>query len=109
MAHPIELRKLAIKMNNEGRPKSEIAKIIGTRSKVIRDWIKLYAETGSLEKKAYRNGVKQSCVDGTELKNYVDENPSKTQNEMGVVFGVSGRTIGIRLKQIGYTYKKKVG
>lgn len=106
-AYSKDLREKVILFLKKGRRQEEVVRCFSvSRASVVR-WNKQLRETGGLT--AQKQGRKRgkSRVEEKALRDYVAAYPDRTLIEIGKHFGVSGVLIWKRLKQIGFTFKKR--
>lgn len=103
--HSLDLKERVIEYIKLGNDQKTSAKIfMVSKSSVSRWWIR-YKEEGIIKPKA-RLGSKGK-IDPNQLKSYVENNEDKTLAEMAKVFNASICSVYRRLKQLGFSYKKK--
>lgn len=115
MALSIDLRKRVIGSVDNGVHIDEVAKNFQVSRRVIYKWLKLRAETNSLEPKSgYQKGHSHKIKDWDEFKKFVEANKYHTARTMIVEWEklnnntVSEAAMGRWLKKINYTSKKKL-
>lgn len=101
-----ELRERVIKSDEEGMEKRTLVEVFKIGIGTLNRWIRKYLETGSLEAKK-RSRYRKRKVEDEDLKEYVEEHPSATLEQMGQHFKVRAVSIWHRLKKLGITRKKK--
>lgn len=110
MAKPysVDLRGRVLEAVRANVPIKEITQTFKVNRKTIYDWRRQYEKAGTLEpKKAEKKGPSPKINDMEKFKEFVDNNVSKTQKEMGEIWGVSASTICSAIRKIGHTFKKK--
>jgi len=87
MSYPSKLRELALQALLRGHTKTEVNEMFGLGVNTLRDWEKLKAETGSLEKRPLIRGAYK--IDREELLEYYQKNPYSTNKEAADEFNCS--------------------
>ena len=105
MAYPTKLRERAIKALRNGYEREEINKMYGIGTHTLREWEKLEAETGTLEKRPLER--KAYKIDREKLNEYYRENPLSTNKETAVAFNCSVSGIRSAKKVLKITRKKR--
>lgn len=115
MPHPIELRTRVLAAIDDGMSKWKAHQTFKVSRSTIDDWLKLRAETGSIEaKKDYRRGPKPAIEDTEETRLFFETYQHKTLLQLCALwlkqYGVSlsDVTMSKTLKRFGYTRKKKL-
>lgn len=114
MAAPysVDLRERVLTALDEKKLKRyEIAKQFKVDPKTIYNWDRLRTDTGKIEAKSgYQKGHSHKITDTEKFKDFVAANPNSSLKELGQKWGgVSGATVGNKLRSIGYTIKKNNG
>ena len=104
MAYSSDLRKVAIKLLNEWKTQKEVSELLDVSVSAIKVWIKLVAETGSVERKARSKGAYKYNDD--DLRAYVANNPVATLKEIASYFNGNWSGIAKALTRLGLTFKK---
>lgn len=115
-AYSLDLReKVLLAYQNNDLSEREIARLFGVSLSFVRDLLKLYRETGHIDPKPHAGGTPRS-IDGAHLlilRKCVDRRPDATLEELREDYrtltnqSVSVSTIGLSLRRMGYTRKKK--
>ena len=106
MAYSTDLRTRVIAYVNAGGSRLSAAKLFDLSEKTVRNWLRLYKESGSVEPRPHGGGF-TSKVDSTDFVQYVSEHPDNTLKETGAHFGISHQGVAYNLRKHGYAYKKK--
>jgi putative transposase len=106
-AYSEDLRKRVMGFLKNGGSKAEAVRRFAVSKGSVARWEKRLQETGRVT--AHPQGRKRgvSKVVTKALQDYVAMHPDKNLIEIGEHFGVSGVMIWKRLKQIGFTFKKR--
>lgn len=108
MLYSLDLRKRVVDAVNKGMSKSEACRVFRICRQTVYSWLHLQNTQGNLNPiTGFQKGHSHKITDLNSFKEYVDQNPDKTQIEMADDFNVSKWTIGRVLKKIGYSRKKK--
>ena len=105
MAYSSDLRTRVVDSVVSGKSYLLAASIFNVCEKTVRNWMKLYEETGAVEPRPHRGGRKSS-IKAEAFKSYVNANPDKTLVEMGKHFGLSYEGVAYNLRKHGYVNKK---
>ena len=109
MPYSIDLRRRVVEAIKSGMSKSKASRTYQVCKQTVYNWLELENKTGDLVPTMnYQKGHSHGIKDLDAFKNYVDEHPSHTQEELASHFGVGSSTIGRNLQKIGYTRKKRV-
>ena len=106
-AYSVDLRERVLFLLESGLSAEAISNLQKVCTKTIVQWKRLKEETGSLEPRKRGLNCKRK-IDRAKLEAYVTLNNDKTLKEYGEIFGVTGMAIHKVLKQLGYSYKKKL-
>jgi len=101
-----DLRKKVISYINEGNSCNKASIKFDISANAVRRWYKRYQEEGNY--RAKKVGGKKGRVTAEEIASYVESNPNFILNEMGEHFKMSGAGAHYWLKELGYSYKKKI-
>lgn len=114
-AYSLDLRqKVLLAYRNNGLSEREVARLFCVSLSFVRDLLKLYRETGSVDPKPHAGGTRS--IEGARLlilRACVDRRPDATLEELREDYrivtnqDVSVSTIGLSLRRMGYTRKKK--
>ena len=104
MAYSPDLRTRVVESVTSGKSILSASSTFKVCEKTIRNWMKLYKETGAIVPRPHRGGRKSS-INAEEFKSYVDANPDKTLVEMGEQFGLSYEGVAYNLRKHGYVKK----
>jgi transposase len=110
MAYSIDLRTRVLKYLRENQTAllQDVVKIFGVSDDTIRRWIKIYNETGHVERKIRKDFSMQLKVDFEALKKYCEEQGEDfSVLKASEYFKVSDITIYNCFKRNNYSYKKK--
>lgn len=104
--YSLDLRKKVVECILNGDNFSQAAKKFNISYETTRLWYNKHLK-GSLKdpKPKIRKPKK---LDPELLKNYVEENPSHSVQQIAEHFGVWYQAVYYRLNQMGYTYKKRL-
>jgi len=105
MAYSSDLRARVVEYVLSGKSYLLTASIFNVCEKTVRNWMKLYEETGAVDPRPHRGGRKSS-INAEAFKSYVNANPDKTLVEMGQHFGLSYEGVAYNLRKHGYVNKK---
>ena len=105
MAYSSDLRARVVEYVLSGESTLSAASIYNVCEKTVRNWLKLYKETGAVDPRPHRGGRKSS-INSEEFRSYVAANPDKTLVEMGEHFGLSYEGVAYNLRKHGYVNKK---
>jgi transposase len=103
--YSIDLRKKVIDYINKGNSQKEAGEIFAIHKNTINRWWLRYKSEGNLTPKK-RLGLK-SKVDKSKLEEFVRNNPDTTLSAVGIKFGITAGQVGVILKKLGFSYKKK--
>jgi transposase len=108
MPYSIDLRKRVIKAIKSGMSKTKACEVYAICKATVYDWLRIEKERGHLNpivgfQKGHSHGIK----DLEAFKQFVDDHPDWTQEEMAEHFSVGSSTIGRNLKKLGYSKKKE--
>jgi putative transposase len=106
MSYSVDFRECVISYIESGGSRVSASKIFKVGVETVRRWISLKKETGNVSPKSHGGGHPQK-INLVKLKNYVDANPDKTLQEIGVKFSVSHVSIFSALKKLNYVSKKR--
>jgi transposase len=101
-----DLRIKVINYVEQGNSQSSAAKIFGIHENTISRWNVRKKTEGTLLARA-RLGFK-SKVDKQKLEDFVKNNPNMRLQDIGKNFAISRSQTGRILKELGYSYKKKL-
>jgi len=104
MAYSVDLRKKVTDFIGEGHTIREAHEIFKVGITTIKEWKKLLAEQGTLEKRPLERGHKKVCP--VKLKAYMKENPDSYLRETAEEFGCTEQAIFYALKRLKITRKK---
>jgi putative transposase len=106
-AYSEDLRKRVMGFLKNGGSKAEAVRRFAVSKGSVARWEKRLRETGKVA--AHTQGRKRgvSKVAAAALQDYVTAHPDQNLIEIGEHFGVSSVMIWKRLKQIGFTFKKR--
>lgn len=117
MLLPVALRERVVDAynNRKGITVEELSKQFQVAISTIYEWLKLLAETGTLESRGHSGGWKPLIDDDGRqvLKDIVDKKPDLTLKEIKEEYNkktkkeVSKSTIDRALKRLNLTFKKK--
>ena len=100
-----DLRIRVIEHIKSGKTQASASRTFRISTSAVSRWWERYIKSGTLKAKP-RLGSKGK-VDVKALEKYVRLNPNTTLSELGVMFGVSACAIHNRLRELGFSYKKK--
>ena len=98
----------AIELN--GHKKGEASELFNISRNIIDLWLKLKAQTGSLQPKSNQSpGSNHKITDWEKFREFAQANGDKTQKQMAQLWDgeISDRTISRALHKIGFTRKKR--
>ena len=104
MAYDVKLREKVMSYLSKGHSVREAHEVFEVGTTTIKEWKKLKAETGKLEKRALARNPKKICPDL--LKAYVTSNPDSYQEEIAKVFNCTQSAVSYALKRLKITRKK---
>jgi len=109
MLYSMDLRKRVIAAIRSGMTKTQASEVFHVCRETIYSWLRLEEKTGSLEPQTgFQRGHSHGITDLDAFREFVDEHPDWTQEEMARHFSVSSSTISRTLKKLGYSRKKRV-
>jgi transposase len=107
-AYSQDLRLRVIEFIENGGSQAEaVEQFRVSRPSIVR-WLQRKRRMGEIAAQAQGRKSGTSRVKAEELKAYIKVNTDKTLQEIGQHFGVSGVTIWKRLRQLNYTFKKRL-
>jgi len=98
-----DLRVRVIDCLKQGYKQEAVAEIFKIGLASVQRWWKLYKTKGNTNPKI-PDITRPRKIDYAKVIKYIDDNPDKTQNEVGEVFGV--KDVWYIIKKMNYTYKK---
>jgi transposase len=105
-----DLRWRVVNAKKEGMKINEIAERFLVGIKTVNNWWKIYKETGDVKPgKRGHTGYGHKVPDLEKFREFIEDNPNMTHEELGKLWGCGRQTICNHLKKIGYTYKKRHG
>jgi transposase len=105
MAYSEDLRKKVIDHLSEGHTQVSTAQVFKIGLSTVKEWQRLYAETGSLAKRPLNRSFKK--LDPVKLTAYVKEHPDAYLREIGDAFGCTDDAVRLALIKLGITRKKR--
>lgn len=103
-----DLRERVIGFIEGGGSQAEAVERYGiSRTSIVR-WLQRKRKTGKAIAQAPGRKSGTSRVRDDALRDYIKEHPDQTLQEVGSHFGVSGVLIWKRLRQMKYTFKKRL-
>ena len=106
-AYSQDLRERVIRFLKSGGSQAEaVDKFAVSRGSVVR-WRRLARETGKVAPQAQGRKWGVSRIEAKALRDYMTAHPDQTLVQIGRHFDVSGVMIWKRLRQIGFTFKKR--
>lgn len=104
-AYSLDLRERVIEDLNSGRTMKAVSVAYKISFMTISRW-KNRQKEGRLE--AFNNAVRSARkLESVALNKYIKENPDATLKEIGEHFGAAASSVYARIKNLGFTYKKK--
>ena len=103
--YALDLRLKVIHYLEQGHTQRSCATVFDLHRSTIYRWWKRYRSEGHVT--ARKRLGRQGKVDPQALAQYVKAYPEKTLKQIGAHFDVSDVSIYNRLKQLGFSYKKK--
>lgn len=104
-SYSLDLRLKVIAARKNGMKLSECERIFGASRCTIWSWLQRKKETGHVEPK--KRGGSKGKIDLVKLKAHVKANPNQTLWQIGRHFQVTDVAILYRLRELGWSYKKK--
>lgn len=104
-AYSTDLRIRVINYIKAGNSQRGASKLFSLSKSAVNRWWLRYQEEGSLGAKP-KLGSK-SKVSAETLESFVNQNPCNTLKQIGLHFGLKQSTLQKRLKDLGFSYKKK--
>lgn len=102
-----DLRKLFLRLKNQGKGIIEIANIVGVSRQTVNNWNKVIAEYGEERfLKEPSKSTRKPSIDLKLLKKYIEENPSAFNKEIAIVFNSSKNVIQKFRQRLGFNRKK---
>lgn len=83
-----------------------VSALFGVGRNVVRDWMRLREETGSLEKRALNRSERK--INAAAFEQYTAEHPLALNAEVGEHFGVTESAVRYWQRKLGITRKKVV-
>ena len=105
-AYSLDLRKKVLSFISKGHTYQDTSSVFGVSHMSIYRWIKLNKE-GILSPQTTRDRAPLK-LDPVDVKQYVQSHPDHTLKQIAKHFNVGTTSIFYRLKQLGFSYKKKV-
>ena len=105
MAYESKFRERVLKYLEKGHTIKEAHEAFEVGTTTIKEWKKLKAETGCLEKRPLKRTAKKLCPE--QLKAYVNSKPDSYQDEIAEAFSCTQSAVSYALKRLGITRKKK--
>lgn len=106
-----DLRTKVLAAIDRGEKKSHVSRLLGVSRNTIDLWIKRRDRTGSATAtRHYRRGPAPKIADLEAFQAFAGEHGHLTQQQMAEQWPkpISNRTIGIALRRIGFTRKKRL-
>jgi len=104
MAYDTKYREKVLNYLSKGHTIQEAHEVFEVGTTTIKEWKKLKAETGKLNKRELNRKPRKICPD--KLKAYVTENPDKYLEEIAEVFNCTYSAVSYALKRLKITRKK---
>lgn len=105
MSYEKKYRERTIEYRKEGHTLQETSRVFKVSISTIRDWTKLYKQTGGFEKRALNRSYKK--IDPAHLEEYIAEHADAYLTEIAEVFGCGEAAVRKALKRLGITRKKR--
>jgi transposase len=103
-----DLRERVIGFIESGGSQAEaVERFDVSRTSIVR-WLQRKRKTGKADALTPGRKGGTSRVKADALRDYIKEHPDQTLQEVGQHFGVSGVLIWKRLRQLNYTFKKRL-
>lgn len=107
-AYSEDLRERVIRFIESGGSQAEaVERFDVSRTSIVR-WLQRKRKTGEATARTPGRKGGTSRVKAEALRDYIKEYPDETLHEVGQHFGVSGVLIWKRLRQLNYTFKKRL-
>jgi transposase len=107
-AYSEDLRERVIGFIESGGSQAEaVERFDVSRTSIVR-WLQRKRKTGKAAARTPGRKSGTSRVKADALRYYIKEHPDQTLHEVGRHFGVSGVLIWKRLRQLNYTFKKRL-
>ena len=97
------IREIFQRMHKMGKKVAEIAQILGIKRQTIYAWKKFSEASLMLES---GKKTRQTKLDLVKFQEYLEENPTKFNREIGEVFGIKKSAAHKWKKRLGFTRKK---
>jgi transposase len=107
MAYDEKYRKRVLEYIEEGHSQKEVSEIFAVSVSTIREWKKLWKETGSLQKRPLKRGFKK--IDPEKLTAYAAKYPDAYLKEIAGEFKCDEKAIRKALIRLKITRKKRPG
>ena len=105
MYRSVDLREAAVRYYKAGHTLAETAESFNVSKSAVSVWVQKYEDTGDLHNKPLNRGFRK--IDPEKLKEYVENHPDDTQQEIADAFKCSNQAVSKALKRNGITRKKK--
>lgn len=105
MAYSNDTREMVLKYLEKGHTYEEARVELGVGVTTIKEWKKLYNETGSLEKRSKQRSATKYPAE--QLKAFVKDRPDATLAEIAENFGGSVSGAHDALARVGISFKKR--
>jgi len=104
-AYSLDLRERVIKYIEQGHSKAEAGRVYGVSWKSVLRWTQR-AQSNMLA--PFDNKMRRAKkLKSEELKAYIHAHPDATLKEIGEHFNAAASSVYTRIKNFGFTYKKK--
>jgi transposase len=106
-----DLRSRAVALLNSGSSAQEVSLLLKISLSTIYLWWSVWKAEGRTEGlRGYQRGHSHKITDNVQFEKFILSHPGKTQKELGSLWETPccGVTIGKGLREIGYTYKKRI-
>ncbi|ALA26664.1 Transposase [Piscirickettsia salmonis] len=105
-----DLRIRALKMIDEGIPITQVSKLLKISRDTLHRWKNRRDHTGDVKARfGYQTGYNHKISDMEEFQKFIDQNSGKTHQQLADLYPVemSAKTMGVWIKKLGYTRKKR--
>lgn len=108
MPYSLDLRKRAVSAVQAGMKKVTACEVFSICKQTLYNWLKLSEKDGDLRPiTGFQKGHSHGIKDLDRFREFVNNHPDYTQEEMAKYFSVGSSTISRTLIKIGYSRKKR--
>lgn len=108
MPYSLDLRRRVVSAVDAGMKKVTVCEVFSICKQTVNNWLKLSEKNGDLRPiTGFQKGHSHGIKDLNEFREFVNNHPDYTQEEMAKHFSVGSSTISRTLIKIGYSRKKR--